>query len=198
MLPHSTPECLMRNRGTVMRRAAFEQHAWHVRTAWSPKQDLCTDVGRWNQICCKSGNGEHVRREAIVQHGESAGSAEDAASIRAAHIWPPAACPMPATITPTASSWINHGLTRAHTVRIFAASPQSSSARVWTGQALHEDCTKAACALLLGLEVSRKEGRDLLWLRVQAQNIGCVVHRDWMLVVAEGMETSLIGDHMVA
>ena len=92
----------------------------------------------------------------------------------------------------------HHGLTRAHTVWKTAASAQSKTSQVWTRQALHRDCAKAACALLLGLGVSREEGGDWLRLGVQAKDVGCVVHGDWVLVVAEGMEAPLVGDHMVA
>ena len=92
----------------------------------------------------------------------------------------------------------HHGFTRAHTVCKTAASAQSRSAQVWTRQALHRNCAKAACALLLGRGVSREEGGDWLCLGVQAKDVGCVVHGHRVLVVAKGVEAPSVGDHMVA
>ena len=75
-----------------------------------------------------------------------------------------------------------------------AASAQSKVLTSLDEAALQRD----ACALLLGLGVSREEGGNWLCLGVQAKDVGCIVHGHRVLVVAEGVEAPLVGDHMVA
>ena len=118
--------------------------------------------------------------------------------MRATLKWPLAACPMPTTNNSNSKQLRQHGLTGAHTVWVSVASAQCRNTHAWTRQALHRDCTRAACALLLGLGVSCEEGGDWLRLGVQAKDVGCVVHGHRVLVVAKGVEAPFIGDHMVA
>ena len=109
-----------------------------------------------------------------------------------------AADPLPNTNNPNSKQLDHHGVTRAHTVWEIAASNQSRNSQGWPRQALHGNGTNAACALLLGLGVSCEEGGNRLCLGSQAKDVGCVVHGDRVLIVAEGVEAPLVGDHAVA
>ena len=113
-------------------------------------------------------------------------------------VWPLRLAQWQPETAPAASREIIMGVTRAHVVRTTAASAHTRTDKPGRGQALIRDCTKAACALLLGLEVCCEKGGNWLCLGVQAKDVGCVVHGDWVLIVAKGVETPFIGDHVVA